>query len=60
MKQEVPASFNLTETRFGRDMRLYVEAGAFVKKKTENKNVYETDAETLRGFLKAKGWWVEL
>jgi hypothetical protein len=59
MKADCPAALQLNETRFGRDMRLYVTAGVFAKKKTSTHNTYEGDAATMRQFLEAKGWWVD-
>ena len=60
MKQEVPLSFNLTETRFGRDMRLYVKAGAFEKRHEAKQNLYVGDADKLTAYLKKQGWWVDI
>lgn len=60
MKQEVPLSFNLSETRFGRDMRLYVKAGVIEKRHDRASNVYVGDVEKLTAYLKQQGWWVEL
>lgn len=59
MKGEAPASLQLTETRFGRDMRKYLDAGVFTKRKVTANNTYYGDATQLREFLEKKGWWVD-
>lgn len=59
MKAESPMALQLNETRFGRDMRQYVDAGVFVKRKSANANTYEGDREAMRQFLEQKGWWVD-
>lgn len=59
MKSEAPTSLQLSETRFGRDMRVYVEAGVFTKQKSAANNTYRGDAPKLREFLERKGWWVD-
>jgi hypothetical protein len=57
MKQSAPLSLNLSETRFGRDMRLY--EGVVAKHKQSYSNLYRTDPTELRNFLLQKGWWVD-
>ena len=59
MKTEAPASLQLSETRFGRDMRQYVDTGAFRKLKQASANTYEGDREAVRAYLEKKGWWVD-
>jgi hypothetical protein len=60
MKAEAPVALQLNETRFGRDMRLYVEAGVLKKTRANAYNHYEGDATAIREFLTKRGWWVEL
>lgn len=57
MKQSAPVSLNLSETRFGRDMRLY--ESVLTKQKQSHSNLYRTDPAALRTFLVQKGWWVD-
>ena len=59
MKGEAPASLQLSETKFGRDMRKYVDAGCFMKQKTDKHNSYVGDSVKLRAYLEAKSWWVD-
>ena len=57
MKAGSPVALNLSETRFGRDLRLY--ESVVVKNKTRNSNSYRADPVALREFLVTKGWWID-
>lgn len=57
MKTGSPVGLNLSETRFGRDLRLY--ESVVVKTKTRSSNSYRADPVALRDFLTTKGWWVD-
>jgi len=59
MKETAPAEMKLNETRFGRDMRLYVEAGCITKERSAGSNKYTANIRALREFLLAKNWWVD-
>jgi hypothetical protein len=59
MKADAPTALNLTETRFGRDMRLYVEGGAFHKDVGRRSRSYRAEPVALRQFLETKGWWID-
>lgn len=48
-----------TETKFGRDMRMYVEAGVLTKTKSGTIK-YSFDAVGMRDYLMQRRWWVEL
>lgn len=59
MKEAAPPAMMLTETRFGREMKTYIEAGVIVKEKQAASNHYRTNPMKLRDFLVHKGWWVD-
>lgn len=59
MKTDAPAALNLTETRFGRDLRIYVEAGVVTKTRSTVSNTYVADPAVLHTFLQKRGWWVD-
>lgn len=60
IKQDAPAGLQLSETRFGRDMRLYVDAGCLTKTKGKSHNNYVLRPQVTRQFLEQRGWWVTL
>jgi hypothetical protein len=49
--------YELTLTRFGLDMKMYVDVLTKVKGKTANE--YVTYPKQMKEFLESKGWWVE-
>lgn len=58
MKQQAPVGRSeLTEQRFGRDMKLYDPV--IRKTRTSRGNEYSTDPVPLCDFLKEKGWWID-
>lgn len=59
MKDFSPAEMRLNETRFGRDMRLYVENGCVKKERKAGSNSYTADLTAVRAFLTEKNWWVD-
>ena len=59
MRQSQYVKFDLTETRFGRDMKAYVGANALTK--TQSNGMYYTAKSVdLRAYLERSGWLVEL
>ena len=58
MKESAPAELKLNETRFGRDMRVYVDAGVILKTKGRMGNVYTCSPTRLREWMVARDWWV--
>ena len=51
--------FAVNNTKFGRDMKPYVDSGALVKKLTKYSATYTLNSAKMLEFLKSKGWWVE-
>jgi len=60
MKADSPPALQLSETRFGREMRVYVEAGVLTKTRTNSNTLYVCDAAAMRDYLTERGWWVDL
>lgn len=60
MKADAPPALQLNETRFGRDMRIYVEAGVLTKTRTNTSTLYRYEPEAMRDYLVSRGWWVDL
>lgn len=54
------SKFSVNLTKFGRDIKQYVEAGAFERKDTKFGVSYTIVSTKMLGFLKKKGWWVEV
>ena len=59
MKETAPAELRLSETRFGRDLRVYLENGCLTKERSGGGNKYTANIRALRAFLVQKGWWVD-
>lgn len=53
------SKFNISDTKFGRDMNLYLENGCLVKKKLKYNNSYTILSSKMAEFLKQKGWWMD-
>ncbi len=53
------SGFPLTETKFGRDIRLYVGSGVMMKRHSRSGAVYTFESETLRNWLTSKKWWCQ-
>ena len=49
-------NFTLNNIKFGRDLKMYVEAGVMTKKKTANCIQYAMDTKKCIEFLKSKDW----
>lgn len=60
MRQSQYVKFELTETKFGWDMRDYIKAGIVTKVKMGQHNSYSVSRNLLQKFLQDKSWWVEL
>jgi hypothetical protein len=52
------SKYEISETAIGRDLRIYIEAGALVKRRNK-KNVVYTMTDKMQEFLETKGWWFE-
>lgn len=50
--------FEMNATRFGRDMKVYVESGALEKKVNKYNTSYILHKEKMHQFLNSKGWWL--
>jgi hypothetical protein len=50
--------YPVSETKFGRDMKGYVDVMA--RKHTYEGNMYVLNCKAMRTFIENKGWWVEL
>lgn len=50
------SKFDYSVAKFGRDMKLYTDAGVLSKKKTRQHTVYTLDPEKCLEFLKSKNW----
>lgn len=59
MKQSPTCRFDVTECRFGWDMRDYVKSGCLAKGKQGGNVVYSVGRDRLKRFLQEKQWWVE-
>ena len=57
MKQ-MNSKFDLTEQKFGRDMRLY-EGVCMTKRRMGWGSEYSFDPKGLEGLLRERGWWIE-
>ena len=52
--------FDLTETKFGREMRnTYIETGIIEKRRSARGEVYAFVPARMKQFLQDKGWWCE-
>ena len=51
--------FDLTETKFGRDMKLYFDSGALTKVCGRSNNSYSLDVDKMVRFLHAQNWWID-
>ena len=60
MRQSPYVKFDLTETRFGRDMKGYMSGNALTKSKSNGANTYFTKTADLQAYLERSGWLVEL
>jgi hypothetical protein len=52
------AKFAMSETKFGRDMKIYMTTMEAVH--TRSGKVYRVETAKLREFLQQKGWWADL
>lgn len=59
MKETAPAELKLNETRFGRDLRIYTDAGIITKRRDRGGNNYVARSKELRTFITDRGWWVD-
>jgi len=53
---KISCKFELNQSRFGRDMKLYK---GVVKKHTKKGEIYELNTEQITEYLKKQGWWFE-
>jgi hypothetical protein len=54
-----PKNFDLTETKFGRDINQYVSDGIIEKKKTSSYRSYITNPQKLKEYMEKKGHWAD-
>jgi hypothetical protein len=59
MKQGMKLTYDITEARFGRDMRVYDEGTCLRKRRLGWGNEYIVYPQEMVTFLKGKGWWVD-
>lgn len=52
------SKYEISETSIGRDLHIYIDAGALVKRRG-NKGVVYTITDKMQEFLESKGWWFE-
>lgn len=51
--------FDLTETKFGRDMKLYFESGAIARTRNKIGNNYTLTVSSMIPFLHSQNWWID-
>lgn len=51
--------FDLTETKFGRDMKLYFESKALIKVCGRSNNNYTMNVPAMTTFLHSQNWWID-
>lgn len=54
------AGFPLNETKFGRDMRLYLDANVITRVRKTRGNEYVIKTQTLQNWLVSKKWWNDM
>ena len=57
MRQSGTGKHDITEQRFGRDMKLY--EGVINRERRKNGNEYTADPVKLMEFIKSQGWWID-
>jgi hypothetical protein len=60
LKSSEYCRFDITETRFGLDLKQYITENIIVKKRVNTGNRYMMDVSKMKDFLIEKGYWVDI
>lgn len=59
MKDSAPLGLQLSETRFGRDIRIYTDDGCLTKVRARNGNQYNGNLNRIKELLVRRNWWID-